>query len=297
MSLPVWRLSLGEPGFPSCLEDLKQVPDSIFGVGDRELVCEIDPALAVTIVGSRRSAAYGRGIARDLGFAAASAGLVVVSGMALGCDSAAHEGALDAGGSTVAVLGGGVDVVSPPSKAELYRRIIARGGAVISEYEPGTAPEPHYFPERNRIMAALARLAIVVEGRHKSGTQHTVRAAEGLGRDLGAVPGLVTSPLSELPNQMIKDGAAMIRGSQDLLDEVLGVGVLKIEASGPELEEDLRAALDAIEAGAASADAVANQAGLDGAGTAVALTRLELLGYVISDTAGRYTRTALRESG
>jgi len=297
MTTAGWRVDRGDQGYPACLEYLDRPPAALFGLGCCDLVGELREERAVTIVGSRRSGGYGRGVARDLGYAAAGAGLVVVSGMALGCDSAAHEGALDARGRTIAVLGGGVDVVSPPSKTDLYRRILARDGAVISEYPLGTVPEPHHFPARNRIMAALAKLTIVVEGRHRSGTQITTKEAERIGHDLGAVPGPVTSPLSELPNELIKAGAVMIRNSQDLLDEVLGVGVIAADVFGPELEPELRLALSAVESGAASADAVAIQADLDGSTTAVTLVRLELMGYLAGDALGRYARTALREPG
>ncbi|MDQ3573104.1 MAG: DNA-protecting protein DprA, partial [Actinomycetota bacterium] len=292
-----WLVSRGEPGYPVCLENLADPPAALFGLGDCDLLGDLEPGLTVTIVGSRRSGGYGLGVARELGCVAAGAGLVVVSGMALGCDSAAHQGALDGRGQTIAVLGGGVDVISPPSKAHLHRRIVASGGAVISEYPSGTVPEPHHFPARNRIMAALAKLTVVVEGTYKSGTQITSRRAQDLGRDLGAVPGPVTSPLSELPNELINSGATMVRGAQDLLDAMLGVGVLAAKTIGPELDPRLSAALKAVGAGAASADAVATQAGLDGGATAVALARLELMGYLVADAVGRYARTSLREPG
>ena len=129
-------------------------PEALFGFGARELLDQFEPDRTVTIVGSRRSGSYGREVARDLGFGAASAGLLVVSGMALGCDSAAHEGALDANGATIAVLGGPADVPYPRSKEPLYRRILASGGAVISEQPSGTeiypSPLPRPQPDHGR---------------------------------------------------------------------------------------------------------------------------------------------------
>ncbi len=153
-------------------------------------LAEADPDRTVTIVGSRRSGAYGREVARELGFGAASAGLLVVSGMALGCDSAAHEGALDANGATVAVLGGPADYAVPalegaalPAHPGLRRR--GHLGAAVR------APRSirRMFPARNRIMAALAGFVVIVEGAHRSGTQHTVKQAARLGREVLAVPG------------------------------------------------------------------------------------------------------------
>jgi DNA processing protein len=291
---PGWRLSASSEVFPAPVRDLgERTPPVLYGLGDRGLVTAIEPESTVTIVGSRRSSAYGRGVAHELGYGAGAAGLVVVSGMALGCDSAAHEGALAAGGRTVAVLGNGPDIAYPPTRRDLYRRILESGGAVIAEREPGTPPAPRFFPERNRIMAALAGVVVIVEGRHRSGTRHTANEAEGLGRDLGAVPGPVTSSLSELPNDLLHDGAYVIRDAQDLLDLGIGVGQITVRCVGPGLDAGLLAVLAAVEGGASTCDAVALESGAGGRDVAVALARLELVGYVEADAGGRYTRTAL----
>jgi DNA processing protein len=290
----VWTLRRGERGYPASLDDLgDRAPRMIHGLGDRELLAELDPDHAVTIVGARRSGAYGCGVAHELGFGAGAAGMVVVSGMALGCDSAAHEGALAGGGRTVAVLGNGPDVPYPRSKAALHRRIVRGGGAVIAEQPPGREPEARFFPERNRIMAALSGAVVIVEGRHRSGTRHTANEAEQLGRDVAAVPGAVTSALSELPNDLIKDGATVVRDPQDLLDLGLGIGIVSVRGVGPALDGELVVALGAVEAGAGTCDRVALAAELDGRRAAVALARLELMGYVTADAGGRYARTML----
>lgn len=290
-----WVLRASDDDFPDCLRDLgNRAPRSIYGLGDRDLVASLDPDEAVTIVGSRRSGAYGCGVAHELGYGAGAAGLVVVSGMALGCDSAAHEGALAAGARTIAVLGNGPDIPYPPSKAQLHERI-ARAGAVIAEQPPGREPEPRFFPERNRIMAALAGTVVIVEGRHRSGTRHTAAEAEQLGRDVGAVPGPVTSSLSELPNDLIRDGAQVVRDAQDLLDIGLGAGVVSVRDVGPALESELAAVLVSVEGGAVTCDAAALGAGLGGREAAVALARLELMGYVRADAVGCYSRTTLAE--
>lgn len=294
MSREVWTLERGSEDYPECLVDLgSRAPERLYGVGDAARVTAIAPAAAVTIVGSRRAGAYGRAVARSLGEAAAQAGLTVVSGLALGCDSAAHEGALDAPGATVAVLGNGPDVPYPRSKAPLYERILASRGAVVAEREPGTQPQPHFFPARNRLMAALAGTTIIVEGTHRSGTQHTAREAGELGREVAAVPGPVNSPLSELPNQLLHDGAAVVRGPQDLLDLTVGVGVVAIASAGPPLDDQLRRVLAAVEAGATTGDAVAVAVGAPGGRVAIDLARLELMGCLATDAGGNLLRTTL----
>ena len=292
-----WCIRRGEEGWPESLAELPAVdepePEVLYGLGARELLTTADPDRTVTIVGSRRSGAYGREVARELGFGAASAGLLVVSGMALGCDSAVHEGALDAKGTTLAVLGGPADTPYPRSKEPLYRRILASGGAVVSEQPSGVETYPAMFPARNRIMAALAGFVVIVEGAHRSGTQHTVKQAARLGREVLTVPGPVTSSLSDLPNELLSEGAPVVRDAQDLLDHVLGPGQTQVRGVGPVLDPELAEALLAVESGAGTCDAVAVQLGLDGNDAAVALARLELMGYVGGDVLGRYSRTQL----
>jgi DNA processing protein len=295
MTAAAWVLRRGDAGFPASLTDLgDRAPETIYGLGNRDLVSELAPGRAITIVGARRSGTYGRGVAHEIAYGAAAAGLVVVSGMALGCDSAAHEGALAAAGETVAVLGNGPDVPYPRSKAPLRRRILESGGAVIAERPPGTQPQPVFFPQRNRIMAALAGVVVIVEGAHRSGTRHTATEAADLGRDVVAVPGPVTSTLSELPNDLIRDGATLVRDAQDVLDVGLGVGTTAVRSVGPALDDGLDGVLAAVEGGAATCDAVAIETGASGHEAAVGLARLELMGYVVADAAGRYARTVLR---
>ncbi len=289
----VWRVRRGDAGYPAALLDLgTDAPDVLHGRGSRRLVAELDPQTTVTIVGSRRPSSYGLEVAGELGHELAAAGLVVVSGMALGIDSAAHRGALAANGSTVAVLGGGPDVVYPRSERRLYERIVATG-AVVAEAAPGTAPGPGCFPKRNRIMAALAALTVVVEAAEPSGTLITARWAQKVGRDVGAVPGRVTSRVARGTNALLKDGAAVVRDAQDVLDLVLGVGRTSARRSGPPLEPGLARVAHVVGSGAATPDAVSLAAGVEPGDAAVALARLELMGYLRVDGAGRYERTAL----
>lgn len=293
----VWAIRRGEPGYPAALLDLGvAAPERLFGCGDREAIEEHELEHTVTIIGSRRASSYGLGVAEELGRLLAAAGLVVVSGMARGIDAAAHRGALAGGGTTLAVLGGGADVVYPASERRLYRDIVA-SGAAISEAPPGQRPDPGAFPKRNRIMAALGAITVVVEAAQPSGSLITARRALDLDRDVGAIPGPVTSRVSEGTNDLIVDGAALIRGAQDVLDRLLGVGIEGIRRCGPPLEPDLARVAEAVELGNGTCDAVAVALGAPPQEAAIALARLELLGYVRMDAAGRYARSPLIAPG
>ena len=292
MTAELWRLPRADGGYPAQLHDLDEPPAALHGIGDANLVRGITRESAITIVGSRHPSAYGLEVAGELGYLLAGAGLVVVSGMALGIDSAAHRGALEAGGPTVAVLGGGPDVVYPRSERRLYESIVA-GGAVVSEMPPGTAPGPGCFPRRNRIMAALGTMTVVVEAAQPSGSLITAERASKLGREVGAVPGRVTTRVAQGTNGLLADGAAVIRGAQDVLDRMLGVGIQRTRRSGPSLEPELARLVEAVEGGASTPDAAALAAGMSAADAAVGLARLELLGYLRVDGAGRYVRTPM----
>ena len=293
----IWTLRQGEAGYPAALLDLgAQAPSRIFGCGNRTALTEHELGHTVTIVGSRRASSYGLGVAEELGRLLAAAGLVVVSGMARGIDAAAHRGALAGGGTTVAVLGGGADVVYPRSERRLYRDLLARGAAV-SEAPPGQRPEAGAFPKRNRIMAALGAITVVVEAAQPSGSLITADRALDLDRKVGAVPGPVTSRVSEGTNGLIVDGAALIRGAQDVLDRLLGVGIEAVQRCGPPLDPDLSRAAEAVELGNRTCDAVALALAAGPQEAAVLLARLELLGYLHVDAAGKYARSALIPPG
>ncbi|MGZ8652086.1 MAG: DNA-processing protein DprA [Actinomycetota bacterium] len=272
--------------YPSSVLELDDPPVALFVRGARLDVSE----LRVAIVGARRCSSLGGEIARDLGRRLGSAGVCVVSGAAHGIDAASHRGALDAGGRTIAVLGSGIDVGYPRSSAELIARI-AETGSVVSEYAPGVPAEAHRFPARNRIVVALAIALVVVEGTGLSGSRISVDHALDLGREVFAVPGPVTSPLAEVPLGLIRDGATMIRGADDLLDD-LGITVpAEAERTDPpiELPDDERRVWTSL-AEPSLPDAVARSARLCVPDAVAALIRLELRGLVRS-TGGRYERT------
>jgi len=175
-----------------------------------------DDALAVAIVGSRRATPYGLEVAERLGAALGARGVTVVSGLARGIDSAAHRGALESGGRTIAVLGSGVDVIYPPENRRLAGMIV-EAGALISQFAPGTRPLPYHFPERNRVIAGLALGVVVVEAAEKSGALITAGFAAELGREVLAIPGRVSSPESRGAHRLIQDGAALVQDAEEVI--------------------------------------------------------------------------------
>jgi len=289
-----WSVCAHEATFPAELAALgPSRPRALFGAGRRSLLPGLGANRTVTIVGSRRAGAYGREVARELARLLAGTGIVVVSGLALGVDSAAHEGALAAGGETVAVLGTGPERSYPRSRRRLYETVRA-SGLVLSELPPATPTFRWMFPARNRLMAALAGITVVVEAAERSGSLITAEMAIDVGRQVGAVPGPVTSWRSSGTNKLLADGAAVIRDAQDVLDALLGPGVKVAAEHGPPIEPGARAVLDAVEAGAATGDAVVARAGIELGAALSALGRLERAGYLQGDVTGRMHRTALR---
>jgi len=287
-----WALCRHDPLYPAGLEDALDAPWALFGRGDPDLLRGLEPATAVTVVGARRADSYGREAARSLGRELASAGLVVISGLAFGIDACAHRGALE-GGLTISVLGCGADAPYPASHRSLWRRI-CEAGVVVSELPPGTGAWRWAFPARNRIMAALAGMTVVVEAAERSGSLITADLAADLGRDLGAVPGPVGSRLAAGPNALLAGGACVVRDAQDVLDAMLGPGAPRVQRGGPPLDAAQAAVLGAVEAGAGTGDAIAAELGLSGAEAAASLARLEALGYVTCSLLGAYARTSLR---
>ncbi|MGZ6694640.1 MAG: DNA-processing protein DprA [Solirubrobacteraceae bacterium] len=276
--------------YPARLADLRDAPATLFVAGSVRRLAALAGgdleagALAVAIVGTRRASPEGLQVARALGRGLAAAGVSVVSGMALGVDSAAHAGALEGGGATVAVLAGGADVSYPRSKAALHARIAATG-CVVSELPPGSAPLRWGFPARNRIIAALASMTIVVEAAERSGSLITAEVAADIGREVGAVPGAVTSWRAAGANALLRDGATLIRDARDVLDSVPGDGAEAVAA--PTLPSALQEVLDAVSGGRDTLAALTARP-KDAAPALAALTELELLGRLARAPGGRY---------
>jgi DNA processing protein len=211
-----WACCRHDQLYPSGLQAADDAPWALIGRGDPARLEGLEPHGTVTIVGSRRATSYGREIARGLGHELAAAGMTVVSGLAFGIDACAHRGALDTGGRTIAVLGCGPDTACPAAHRTLWRRI-GESGLVLSELPPGSTPWRWTFPARNRIMAALGGITVVVESAARSGSLVTAESAARLSRPLGAVPGPVTSRRSDGPNALLAEGARVIRDGEDVL--------------------------------------------------------------------------------
>jgi DNA processing protein len=278
--------------YPRRLARTSDAPAVLHIAGDPGHLAKLcdDGEPAAAIVGARRAGADGLEVARGLARGLASAGVTVVSGMALGIDSAAHAGALEVGGPTLSVLASGADVPYPPSKRALYQALV-RTQVVVSEMPPGFNPFRWCFPARNRIIAGLASLTIVVEATERSGSLITAELAQDLGRAVGAVPGPVAAPRAAGSNGLLRDGALVIRHAQDALDEVLGIGVATALSGrqADELHGPLRALLRRVENGC---DTTGSLAATPAQAQAVmaGLAELELRGFLQRGPGGRYVR-------
>jgi DNA processing protein len=278
---------VGDPEYPAQLEHLADPPLAVF-VRGRPLGSAVE---AVSIVGARNCSDLGGDVSRGFARALSARGITVVSGAARGIDAAAHEGALEAGGHTTAVLGCGIDAGREARTRALIERILERG-TVVSEYPPGVPPEGFRFPARNRIIAALSRALVVVEGEADSGSLISAEHALDIGREVFAVPSSITSPLSAAPHRLIREGATLIRSAEDLLAD-LGVappgrdGVIEPDLPPPE-----RAALGAV-LGSVVPDRVAARLGVPVPDALALLLRLEMRGLVRS-VGGRFERRSER---
>jgi len=222
-------LTLFDPLYP---QNLREIPDPPLVLFYRGTIQE-DDSRAIAIVGSRKATPYGREFAKKLAFQLAQSGLTIISGLARGIDTEAHRGALEAEGRTIGVLGSGLDRIYPPENSELAERITKRG-AILSEFLPGTPPEKWNFPQRNRIISGLALGVVVVEASEKSGALITASLALEQGRSVFAVPGMPGSWAARGTNKLIKEGAKLVEGPEDILEEILPqVPLLKREKEKP----------------------------------------------------------------
>ena len=243
----------------------------------------------VAIVGARAASVYGRGVARELARELAAAGVVVISGLARGVDAMAHEGALDAGGITLAVQACGPERIYPPEHRGLASRI-REAGLVLTEMPPGTPPRGAYFPLRNRLISALASAVVVVEARLRSGSLVTARHALDQGGEVLAVPGPVGAPTSEGTNRLLRDGARPCLDASDVLDALGWSEPVQPRAPARALPPDAaaRAILAALREAPASRDELAQRLSLVPAALAPPLLELELAGWLAEDRDGRF---------
>ena len=276
--------------YPRALLDLGDAPPVLFVVGRRDLMNR----LAVAIVGSRNATPQGIDNARAFAAALSGADVTIVSGLAVGIDAAAHRGALDGAGSTIAVVGTGLDRVYPARNRDLAHRIASRG-AMISEFFPGTPPLKENFPRRNRLISGLARGVLVVEATLSSGSLITARQAGEQGRDVFAIPGSIHSPFSKGPHRLIREGAKLVETAQDVLEE-LGMTPAPSSAStgarDEELSPDHAALLKAMAGDPVDLDTLIARTSLSAEAISAALTTLELAGRLSPVPGGRWQRRA-----
>ena len=274
--------------YPERLRELPDPPALIHVAGRPDALATDD---AVARVGARRATEYGLAVARDLGRGLSSAGVTVVSGLALGADSAAHAGALEGAAAPVAVLAGGADRAYPASKRGLYAAVRA-AGAVVSEMPPGFGIHRWAFIARNRLIAALARVVVVVEGTERSGSLTTADLGAELGRTVAAVPGRVTCRLAAGTNGLLRDGAVLVRGPADVLEALAELTGANYEARRPAvagLDPPLQRMLEAIGEGHSTLPMLVGE-GFDARAALAGLGELEGRGLVRRGFGGRYER-------
>lgn len=287
----------GDVDYPAGLKQVSNPPRLLFVRGR----IPVDYGGAVAVVGTRKASRHGLATARTMARDLAALGLVVVSGLARGIDGAAHRGALEAGGRTVAVLGCGLDIAYPPEHGSLMEDIAVHGG-IITEYPMGTSPSPHHFPARNRLIAGLAKGVLLIEGGARSGALHTANYALDYGREVMAVPGDVHRWQSEGPNELIRQGATLVRNGADVL---LSLGWTSLPTDDAARGETA-AATDAISlrsvsgtshrlvahlqtTGPLSIDELADDLHMAVDDVAASLTWMELLGRVRREPGGRFS--------
>jgi DNA processing protein len=283
-------LAWSEVAYPPALAAIVDPPPLLWVHGSADALAA-QPVVA--IVGARAASPYGLAVAERLAGDLAARGVMIVSGLARGVDSAAHRGALAGGGITVAVLGSGVDVIYPPEHAALAREIPDRG-ALVSEFVPGTPPNPFFFPQRNRIISGLARAVVVIEAGEKSGSLITARAALEQGRDVLAVPGNILTGRNRGAHGLLRDGAKIVETADDILEELhLAANVNPSAPAGA--SEPVKGRVDAVLAclppgEPCDLDEIAERSGLDSARLLPRLFELEVQGLLRRAGGGRFVR-------
>ena len=289
-------LTIADPAYPALLRHIDDAPPVLYVSGRAALLA--GPCLAM--VGSRNASVQGVSNAQAFAEAFSTAGLTIVSGLALGIDSAAHVGALAAGaGSTVAVVGTGPDLVYPAKNRALWRRIV-EAGCVVSEYAPGTPPLAHHFPQRNRIISGLSAGVLVVEAAARSGSLITARLAASQGREVFAIPGSIHAALAKGCHLLIKDGARLVESAADVLQDVFASPIARLamqdaaaefaSAMAPEMAAVHAALLAALGHGPLALDALAGACGCAPHELQAGLLELELAGAAERLADGRYQR-------
>lgn len=287
--------------YPPLLRQIAHPPHLLYVYGETDLT----DRFPVAVVGTRRASAYGLTHTREIAAELAQTGVCVVSGLALGIDAAAHTGALDGGGRTVAVLGSALDKPYPQENKPLMRRILESGGSVVSEYAPGTPPSRYSFLQRNRIIAGMCLGTLVTEGPRRSGALNTATRTLENGREVFALPGNVDSPGAQLPNMLISEGARLVTGAADILSALViepkdapkaaQAADTPMEAPAEKkphipggLDETQRAICTALLAGEADFDALCAVSGLESDELGALLIEMEMDGLVTPLAGTRY---------
>jgi DNA processing protein len=283
-----------DAAYPPLLRESPDAPGVLYVLGDIKALAE--PQIAM--VGSRNPTAGGRDTARKFAAWFAQAGLTVTSGLALGIDTACHEGALHAGGNSIAVLGCGLDICYPKQNQRLLERIVGHG-AVVSEFPPATEPRAPLFPQRNRIIAGLSSGTVVVEAASRSGSLITARLAGVAGREVFALPGSIHNEMARGCHELIRQGAKLVEKPEDVLSELkitLSSQLLATSPTGnsrgPVLDKEYKILLDALAFEPAGVDTLIERTGLNSESIASMLLVLELDGHVAPHPGGRYSRNA-----
>ncbi len=278
-------ITYSDPDYPAPLREINDPPCLLYAMGRG---CDLSSP-SVAIVGTRHPTHYGLKMSEVLSRDLAAMGMVVVSGMARGCDTAAHKGALKAGGATVAVLGTGIDVPYPRENRRLYEEIIEKG-LVITELPVSTPPAPYNFPKRNRVISGLCSGVVVVEAPLRSGALMTARLALEYNREVMAVPGQATSYRSAGTNRLLKDGAFLVETCEDVMAALSLVYAPPEKKGAPELTEDERLVWRSLGEAPLHIDAIAKSAGVTVMKASATLMEMELKGLVRQEPGKRFLR-------
>ena len=270
-------IQIDSPFYPDNLKVIKNPPDQLYCIGNLSLLSR----KSVAVIGSRKYTLYGKIVAQMIGKELAKAGIPVVSGLAHGIDSFAHEGTVNAGGEAIAVLGTGIDVIHPARNANLYNRI-AKSGLIISEYPPGTPGAKYTFPQRNRIISAISESVVVVEAGLNSGSLITTDFANEQGKSIYAVPGNINSQFSVGTNKLIKDGAIPMISISDIVSDVKDFEYIPQEIENTLGSDELEVYKEIQKSSCCSIDSIAHNLNKNTGKVSAILTVLEIKGVIMT---------------
>jgi len=270
------KISPQSNNFLKIIENIDKKPERLYFIG--KFPTDRPPVIA--IVGSRKPTSYGKEITYRFAYDLAKRGIIIISGLALGIDSIAHRAAIDAGGITIAILASGLDKIYPASNKQLANLIIEKGGAIVSEYEPGVEPRDYRFLERNRIVSGLSDAVLVTEAAVRSGTLSTVSHALNQGKEIFAVPGNITSPLSVGCNNLIKQGATLVTSYEDIIENAylqLEIPTINLPLGNNRIQEKI---IQLIESGIRDGDELKSLIDCEIGDFLQNMTEMEILGII-----------------